>query len=507
MTPFNRSKKNRSAQTDGHTRRRIVTGKEITCVFAVIMTILLLCGCSKKEKNYTFTKEPLELMVGDTIKLQVENAPAELSPKDYEWRISVSQNCLSVEQDGTVTALRAGTAEVLAIGTVYGKHVVSEYIETWPVTVTANTASAELSNEHIDLILGTKAQDCSVYLKTEHPFSNFSPEKEVTWTSSNSSVFTVRENGNVSRDPKNNNYYSNICSNIVTAQGFGEAVLTARYGENEYQCTVAVLDPENIESYRTLAKSSPARASALFDSCIDLTQWNQSAPNFLTRTFETPFEAVFDAFSYADFEYSTGAHGWHNIFPWHQLSPEDCEQFFFELSMAATIYDATDELPLENYQTILPLSEENIALLGTASSGKALVIIRPDEKYMEIRDAADVDSARIETVSAELALTASLGKEYIPVSLEEVEYVIELQMTAVDSGAKYTFNGNTTDAVFYVPELVPKLYHLSDGEWDLLSTGTAVKGAAPKQLTSGGLWLGDIPTPDMTEMIAALNNE
>ena len=123
---------------------------------------------------------------------------------------SVDPSVASVSKDGVITALKAGTTEI----------VISNKINADKIKVTVNTTSIKLNTSSLELYTNNKA-----VLK---PILDKGSNTSVSFSSSNTSVATVEQNG------------------TVTAHKGGTAVITAKTANGKTaSCTVTVMEIPN----------------------------------------------------------------------------------------------------------------------------------------------------------------------------------------------------------------------------------------------------------------------
>lgn len=158
-------------------------------------------------------KSTMSKNVGESEQLTATVLPSDATNKTLSWTSSNS-SVASVDQDGTVHALRAGTATITASATDgSGKYA------TCTVTVTGTTVSVTgvtLNTNALSLNVGGEG----TLTATVTP-SN-ATNKAVTWSSSNTSVATVSSTGK------------------VTAVAAGSATITVTTSDGGYTATCSV---------------------------------------------------------------------------------------------------------------------------------------------------------------------------------------------------------------------------------------------------------------------------
>ncbi|WP_248922651.1 Ig-like domain-containing protein [Olsenella intestinalis] len=164
---------------------------------------------------------------GGTMKLDAIVKPDNASYRDAEFLTwgSDNESVATVDENGVITGVAAGTAVITVKSAVY-----DEVIASCMVTVKdiVHVTAVELDKTKLALGLG-ESQKLNVTLEPEN-----ADDKSVTWKSDNENVATVDEGG------------------IVTSVGEGEAVITATSVDNsdaKATCTVSVTskpepDPE-----------------------------------------------------------------------------------------------------------------------------------------------------------------------------------------------------------------------------------------------------------------------
>lgn len=150
-------------------------GKDIVCYFAT--------EDEHPIESVKLNKNSLSLKPGTEEKLTVSLTPADADVKDVLWKSSDS-SVASVTQDGTVKALKAGTAVITA--------------ECGGVSDSCLTAVTDVSAENVTLDRETADLDINQELTLK---ASVLPEnasiKDVIWSSSNGEVASVDQNGKV----------------------------------------------------------------------------------------------------------------------------------------------------------------------------------------------------------------------------------------------------------------------------------------------------------------------
>ena len=155
---------------------------------------------------------PFQLRNGESVQL-----PYSLEPMNTNDEIEISWTSddigiLSVDQQGLVTAVGPGTANV----TVHA----NEFSASCPITVIIPVTGVAISADAMTLNKGQQSQLAASLIP-----ANTTEERYIYWASDNISVATVDENG------------------VVTAVGPGTAMITAYHDAAAASCFVTVLSP------------------------------------------------------------------------------------------------------------------------------------------------------------------------------------------------------------------------------------------------------------------------
>lgn len=208
-------------------------------LIALLLLGMIFTGCRKEEhepqtpgqedpvqeqlESITLDVTALALTVGEEYTFTVTTEPADIEGLTLSWSSS-DESIVSVE-DGTVTAVAEGTADITVSGgdnvSATCKVTVSpeEEVEIEAESITLSTASA-------DMLIGESITLTATVLPEN------TTDKTVTWTSSESSIAGVDDNG------------------TVTAVSAGTAVITATtVNGRTAECTVTVQAAPMIGDY------------------------------------------------------------------------------------------------------------------------------------------------------------------------------------------------------------------------------------------------------------------
>ena len=174
-------------------------GKEAKCSVTVQNSVI-------QVTSVTLNKSTLSLQKGQSETLTATVKPTNATDKTVTWSSS-DATIVSVDQNGLVSALKSGTATVMAKA--------GEKSATCTVTVTTPVVSVTLDRSSVTLEEGQS----TTLTATISP--NDADEKTVSWSSSDTHVATV-SNG------------------VVTAEKEGSAVITASAGGKQATCVITV---------------------------------------------------------------------------------------------------------------------------------------------------------------------------------------------------------------------------------------------------------------------------
>ena len=210
-------------------------------------------------ESLTLDKSSLELTEGETATLIATVKPDNATDKTVTWSSS-NPWVATVDQNGQITAVRAGEATITA--TVGGKYAYCTLIvknkEIAVESITLDKTSLELFEGEVAMLYATVL-----------PWN--APDKTVTWTSSNPSVATVDQDGR------------------VTALHEGTAAITAKAGDKTATCTITVKIPvQSVTLDKTTleldeGETVTLHATVLPENAADKTvTWTSSNPSVVT---------------------------------------------------------------------------------------------------------------------------------------------------------------------------------------------------------------------------------
>ena len=136
----------------------------------------------KEVKEIILKKEEIEIIVGESSKIEIEVLPKELKQYKLTWESSNSE-IVTVDENGNIIGLKNGEADItVSSGEVVStcKVKVITMVESVTISKSRTTIDVETSDELIVIVNPENASN-----------------KNVTWESSDPSIATVDENGKV----------------------------------------------------------------------------------------------------------------------------------------------------------------------------------------------------------------------------------------------------------------------------------------------------------------------
>ena len=229
--------------------------KTATCTVTVSKKVIPITSVTLNKTSITLTEQ-------ETFQLSASVSPDNATDKTVGWSSS-NTAIATVSNNGLVTAVKEGSTTITAkAGDKTATCTVTVSKKVIPVTaITLNKTSLALTEqESFQLSAAVSPDDAT--------------DKTVTWSSSNTSVATVSQNG------------------LVTAIAVGSATITATAGEKKATCTVTVnrrvvpatsitLDYVNIEIAK--GKMVTLHATVLPEDATDKTvTWKSSNTSIAT---------------------------------------------------------------------------------------------------------------------------------------------------------------------------------------------------------------------------------
>lgn len=189
--------------------------KPLKSLAALSCAALCMVACTKTQApelgGVTVDSSEITLEKGETRKLSFSVTPEGAEWQGVYWQSS-DESVVTVDQDGIVTAVAVGTAEVSV-------HVDS-FKDVCIVTVKGGALeSFDLNETSLSLFVGGTSLLSFTYNPAD---ADFDP-KDAVWSSDNESVATVDQTG------------------LVTAVSEGEAVITLAAGDVTADCSVSVM--------------------------------------------------------------------------------------------------------------------------------------------------------------------------------------------------------------------------------------------------------------------------
>lgn len=177
------------------------------------------------------------LVEGDTLILTATITPSDASYKTVTWTSS-NGTVATVDQNGKVTAKSVGTAKIKATADgVTAECTITVEEKVIPVeSITLNKIEAEI-------FVGAEEKLTATVLPED------ATNKDVTWTSSDTTIATVDSNGK------------------VTAKSVGTAIITAKAGDKSATCTITV---KPIIAVTKVSITPPDSTKIKYGEAIDL---------------------------------------------------------------------------------------------------------------------------------------------------------------------------------------------------------------------------------------------
>lgn len=209
----------------------------------------------------SINKSSLTLYTGQTETLTAQVEPDDASETKLTW--SSSDKTVATVANGLVTALKAGSTQIRVTSFEGGFQAVCN------LTVKQHATGLDLSHSTRTIYLGQTVTMTATVLPSD------ASDKSVTWTSSNSDIVSVTQNGN------------------VTANAMGEAEITATSNDGGFSksCKVTVIEPLVPATSLTLTpktmslnigESGSLELQILPNDCNEILEWKSSDPSVAT---------------------------------------------------------------------------------------------------------------------------------------------------------------------------------------------------------------------------------
>ena len=215
--------------------------KKIFLFFGILLAAFVIVGCSSGQTSeailgmeITAEDDAHTIFVGEQLQLTAQIYPSSLSQK-FKWSSS-NTDVVKVNEEGLVTAIREGRAEVTAAYASYPKVsqkyliiVEEEVIEILPTSITVASR--------------TGATSCKVgeTIRLSATVNPANASQKVTWVSSDESVATVTrgvvrplKEGEVTITVYPNGYEDITASITLTFEKGDDPVYTSNWNEMEY---------------------------------------------------------------------------------------------------------------------------------------------------------------------------------------------------------------------------------------------------------------------------------
>ena len=209
----------------------------------------------------SISKSSLTLYTGQTETLSAQVKPEDATDTRLTW--SSSDKTVATVANGLVTALKAGSTQIRVTSFEGGFQAVCN------LTVKQHATGLDLSHSTRTIYLGQTVTMTATVLPSD------ASDKSVTWTSSNSDIVSVTQNGS------------------VTANAMGEAEITATSNDGGFSksCKVTVIEPLVPATSLTLTpktmslnigESGSLELQILPNDCNEILEWKSSDPSVAT---------------------------------------------------------------------------------------------------------------------------------------------------------------------------------------------------------------------------------
>lgn len=209
----------------------------------------------------SISKSSLTLYTGQTETLSAQVKPDDATDTRLTW--SSSDKTVATVANGLVTALKAGSTQIRVTSFEGG------FQDVCNLTVKQHATGLDLSASTLTIYLGQTVTMTATVLPSD------ASDKSVTWTSSNSDIVSVTQNGS------------------VTANAMGEAEITATSNDGGFSksCKVTVIEPLVPATSLTLTpktmslnigESGSLELQILPNDCNEKLKWESSDPSVAT---------------------------------------------------------------------------------------------------------------------------------------------------------------------------------------------------------------------------------
>ena len=209
----------------------------------------------------SISKSSLTLYTGQTETLSAQVKPDDATDTRLTW--SSSDKTVATVANGLVTALKAGSTQIRVTSFEGG------FQDVCNLTVKQHVTGLDLSHSTRTIYLGQTVTMTATVLPSD------ASDKSVTWTSSNSDIVSVTQNGS------------------VTANAMGEAEITATSNDGGFSksCKVTVIEPLVPATSLTLTpktmslnigESGSLELQILPNDCNEILEWKSSDPSVAT---------------------------------------------------------------------------------------------------------------------------------------------------------------------------------------------------------------------------------
>lgn len=169
-------------------------------VCCLVVCLAVIAGCEKPRPVYSQYKDTIELKVGQTRQMELQNIPQGLTTADYTW--SSETEAATVDKNGLVTARNPGKTRILAMAVLNGREHHERFLVTVPLVRgelrglsihkrnRANAKVAEVFDAAEDVPL-LKGEKCffEVFMDADNPI--LYEDEQFSWESSDPNLAKI----------------------------------------------------------------------------------------------------------------------------------------------------------------------------------------------------------------------------------------------------------------------------------------------------------------------------
>lgn len=408
VSPDNTTDKTLAWTSDNETVATVSSDGEITGVSAG--TAVIECKTANslsgkctvtvggKAEGISIDKDKTDIYVGDTVKLEATITP-ESSDSVVSWS-SDNEDVAAVSEDGTVSGVSDGTAVITCEADGF----------TAQCTVTVNKHAETISLDSSEMSL--KKGDTYKLTATLTPSD---AKEEITWTSENTDVVTVSDDG------------------TVTAVGKGETVITANTSNGlKTSCTVTVINTvsgislDKSQVILNKGKSSTLTATLTPSDAEEKITWSSDNTDVVVVSENGNVTALEKGTAVITAKTESGFTAQCTVtvlVPSTEISLDKTEAVMYKtntlkLNVAMTPSNSTDKLEWKSSDSSV-VSVSDSGFCGALKSGKAVITVTSDSGYsasctITVKSHADYISLNASSISINNGKTYTLKPTVTP---------------------------------------------------------------------------------------------